>query len=673
MKSLLKILLVIACVTGGVASFVYLTLRNRDTLGEYYAKSSVNVEIDRRYAGNVAAAIETSPDPCAYWMSPTTSPEDAETVVTHVSIPLKRPWWNLALRFPQETADAALAAIDNVTVFIGNKVFYFSHDDAQNFRREDRDGCTLFYVPGLFYTKSLVYRNWSNYYGDLNLGVKALSAFFIYPGRFVPTWLCLILLLWLCRKGLASLCEKALAHKRLFAILGIAAVTFAGFVLRWNGYVRHSAWTDEIYSAVRTGNPNLPLASVLTDPGQPPFYALLLRLWFTVLGWNEESGTMLSVVLGTLAIPALYCLIKPYLGKKAALLGALFVAVSGFSIGYSHEMRGYILEMLLAPLAAAALLKFTQKPSAGNLVLYTLPAICIANTHYYGILFVMANFAFFVIYALWNKAWRWKTFFLFCAGNAAAALSFMPFFLYQLLYAGYDFSRDFAPQAGHALLFVVLAVFAGAFLFFRKEIAQRNRGLGVVADTQRPFIAYLILIPAFMFTLAFGISFFKPMIQFRYLWPISAPFCFAFAAALVYCLGTRPRLRLFVPLAAYALIAGLYSLSPDIPSGGVEAYREARAYIAADAAAHPERKSVMLDNAPENARYYGYPVLAAWQPDSDADVLYVYNDIFHMHEMEMYDTLRAHGIDDRNMLKVYFDYLYPRGDGGMVFKKYLGT
>jgi hypothetical protein len=32
--------------------------------------------------------------------------------------------------------------------------------------------------------------------------------------------------------------------------------------------------------------------------------------------------------------------------------------------------------------------------------------------------------------------------------------------------------------------------------------------------------------------------------------------------------------------------------------------------------------------------------------------------------------MNQENLDADNMLKIYFDYDYPRGDGGMIFKKY---
>jgi glycosyltransferase involved in cell wall biosynthesis len=95
----------------------------------------------------------------------------------------------------------------------------------------------------------------------------------------------------------------------------------------------------------------------------------------------------------------------------------------------------------------------------------------------------------------------------------------------------------------------------------------------------------------------------------------------------------------------------------------------ARAYIAADAAAHPDRKAVMFENAPQNAAYYGFEVLPAYSAEEPYDVLYGLNDIFHLHEMEMYENMARKNIESDNMLKIFFYYDPPTGDGGMIFKK----
>jgi 4-amino-4-deoxy-L-arabinose transferase-like glycosyltransferase len=668
MKKLCKVLLTVICIVGSIASFLYLCMRNRDTLGEYYAHSSINVEIDRQYAYNIAIAVETSPNPCSYWLSPTTAVDNSlKTVVMHKSILLKRPFWNPAIQFPQEDAEAALKAIDNIAFFVGNKLYYFSHEDVRKFSRADRNGYTFFYIPGIYYEKSLVFKKWSNYYGDLNFGIKALTALLLYPARFAPVYLLLFLLLFMYRKQAAAF-YTAVKNKKTTVVILLIIIVAAGFALRWNGYTRHSGWTDEIYSAVYAGSPMKPFMSTFIDPGNPPFYFILLRFWFIIFGWSEETGTMLSVLLGTFSILTVYLMVKPFLGGKAAFCAALFTAFSGFSIGYSQEMRGYVLKMALAPLISLSLFHYINKPSLKNLFFYIVLSIMIVNTHIYGILFIMANFLFYIALALYRRQWRWKTAMFFLAGNVFICISFLPYFLYMLLVMDNDFSREFSPGIGHFFVFLVIILFSAAFFIFRKEIAKKNLEAKILRDDQIPFAAYLLILPAFIFTLAFLISFVKPLIAFRYLWPISAPFCFALASAIIFSVHKLQKWRFITPLLVYMYVIGLNGIIPDIPSGGTEGYKQARAYIAADAEAHPGKKAVMLDNAPLNAAYYGFPNLPSFAQNAQADIIYIYNDIFRMHEMEMYDELKTLNPDDGRMLKIIFDYEYPREDGNVIFK-----
>jgi hypothetical protein len=164
MKKAIITVFSITCFLAGIVSFFYLSMRNRDIIGEYYAKSSINVEIDGKYAQNIALVIETSPNPCAYWLSPTTAGDSgAQNIIMHVSVPLKRPYWNPAIQIPYGYAENAIESIDHIAMFVGNKVFYFSRDDVRKFSRKDEGGYALFYLIGIFYEKSLVFKDWSNW------------------------------------------------------------------------------------------------------------------------------------------------------------------------------------------------------------------------------------------------------------------------------------------------------------------------------------------------------------------------------------------------------------------------------------------------------------------------------------------------------------------------------
>lgn len=168
-----------------------------------------------------------------------------------------------------------------------------------------------------------------------------------------------------------------------------------------------------------------------------------------------------------------------------------------------------------------------------------------------------------------------------------------------------------------------------------------------------------------MFTLSFLISFVKPMVNFRYLMPVSFPFFLAFGAILISAVKRNQKLKYLCVFLVWAISLSCYEGKAGIPGGGYASYRQARAFIAADAASHPDKKSAMLDNAPDHGRYYGYHDIPKYEPESDNDVLYVFNPMFHMNETEQHEQMRLHDINEDDML-----IIIPN-DEVVIFKKYL--
>ncbi|MDR3336624.1 MAG: hypothetical protein LBT16_05410, partial [Treponema sp.] len=299
MNKRVKIILAIACVFGAMLStsiaFYLSIINNRDALGEWLAPVHINMELNKEYAYNLSILSEPMGNKY-YYFSPTTKTDtDMRNIVMHTELRSTGFHHRIFLRMPESTAEEAINSMDNISVFIGNKLYYFSRDDIQKFSGKTKDGYILFQIPGLHYTKSLVIKDWINYYGDFNIALKIFCGFLFFPYRFIPTYLFLAGLLLLYRKQLKALYRRIRQRPEFWAVVLVAVITVFGFALRINGYVRHSGWTDEMYSAVRTGNPNLPLIATFSDPGNPPFYPMLLRCWFKLFGWSEEAGTMLSV------------------------------------------------------------------------------------------------------------------------------------------------------------------------------------------------------------------------------------------------------------------------------------------------------------------------------------------------------------------------------------------
>ncbi|MHC6201684.1 glycosyltransferase family 39 protein [Breznakiellaceae bacterium SP9] len=643
-RVILSLLCAIAFLTSAaISAFVAIDADpSRLVFGEWLAPVNINIEIDKDFTENIT--VVTEPIGWDYNLLPTSAP-GRERVVIHTELRSSGFHRRLFLRLPKEHAEGTLKAIDNISVFIGNKVYYFTKNEVAQFEKSEKGAYTLFHLPQMYYTKSFLIKDWVNYYGELNIALKLVCAFFFSPGRFLVPWLFLCFLLFLYRKELFEKYNE-LRRKRHTAAVLLALITVFAFLLRINGFIRHSAWSDELYSASLAGNPNAPFLSVFMDNGNPPAYFLLLKYWFKLTGWNEASGTLLSVLFGTLACPALYLFLKKNFDKKTALFGAFFMAISGFAVEYSQEMRAYILKMALVPVIAFLFLRVLKKCSLVNLVLYVLPCMLIVNAHYYGILFVMANFVFYCVYSLLRKR-RIANILKFLAANIVIALSFMPFFLYKLFVDRYDFSRDFVIRPDHALIFALLVLLTIIAFVNRKKIAA----FSFIGEGKKTGYAYILCIPALVFMLSFLISFFKPMIGYRYLMPVNFPFLLSIAAAVI---AALPKNKTGLSLALVLLLSnGIYESQADISGGaGYAYYRESRRYITLDAQAHPTQKAAMLDNAPHLAAYYHERDLPRYSPNERYDVIYVFNREFAMSEQQMYDELFKAGLDDSNMLKI---------------------
>jgi hypothetical protein len=152
----------------------------------------------------------------------------------------------------------------------------------------------------------------------------------------------------------------AFAAEDKFPLLTVAALTFAGFVLRLF-CARGDLWLDEIWSFQN-------LASV--DHAGEVFYAIsqdnnhfLNSLWLFVVGPQAPSQIIRleAVVLGSLTIPVAAKLALRA-GREAALAAAALVAFGMIFVHYGSEARGYAGFLLMLFLAAEALENFLIDP-----------------------------------------------------------------------------------------------------------------------------------------------------------------------------------------------------------------------------------------------------------------------------------------------------------------------
>jgi uncharacterized membrane protein len=679
MKSWQKTILIFCCLLGIGISFIYHLGTNLDTLGEIRAPIHVNVEIDKAYMPSVSIIASFNSGDKLFPLSAEVSDELC-TVVLYSKILYTNITdlfiHRLSLHIPKEAAQEALNAIEGVSIFIGNKMFYFSHFDTLNLQGKEQGDFMLYELPGLEYRKSVI-GTWLklppfvDWYGDFNMAVKAVLAFFILPEKFIVTWGFLVCLLVLCKTNIEKFYLVMRKKEFLSEWLLLGLVVLVGFILRLNGYVRHSSWLDELYSACQASNPNLPFINTFSDPGNPPFYFILLRLWFMLFGWTEQSGRLFSVLTGSAAIVSLYILVKLFANKKAAFLAALYMAVNVYYIDFSQEMRSGTLQVFLVTIVAVRFLIIIQKRELGiaNLIWYIIPSVLLVNTHYYGSVVIFANFLFYITDSVRTKTFAWKKTFFFFLGNILIAISLFPYFI-QTTLQGALLNTEFnagIPAPGlqlKSLPLMCITVFAPLlgilYIYLRKTIFKKNRGFAHTC-----LLDYAIFTTSAVYFIVFGISLYRPILVLRYLVGLT-PLLIAFITIIFMNVFTNNS-KLIGGLCigfVFAWIAGGYNT--ERWWGGsprMDIYHESLAYISKDAEAHPKNISVeKLKLLWANPLFYGYKQLPLYVPGDTYDVLY-FNPLDYFDE-QMYSVITELGISTEKVLRIRVN------DSKSVFKIY---
>lgn len=194
--------------------------------------------------------------------------------------------------------------------------------------------------------------------------------------------------------------KNLITENKHFFILII--ILFIGLVLRLKNINFYSFWYDELFSVdfsypSRTFNQMIQLT---VEDVHPPFYQILLWLWFKVFGVSEFIARSLSVCIGILTIIASYVLAKEFYDKKISLTIAFIFSTNFFLIWYSQEARSYQLTILLSILSYLYFYRTLIYNDNKNLFLFWLVTIAWMYTHYFSFFIISTQIIFAIIFLI---------------------------------------------------------------------------------------------------------------------------------------------------------------------------------------------------------------------------------------------------------------------------------
>ena len=192
------------------------------------------------------------------------------------------------------------------------------------------------------------------------------------------------------RSGLMFVEDRDGLHRLDVAALAVFAVAA---VLRAWGYAQaHSLWIDEAMLAL-----NLVELDPAALAGPLPYFeqaAPLGFLWASKLlgslfGYTEWSLRLLPFVAGTASVGLTYLVLRPELGRAAALVACMLVAFAPMPVRYSMEFKQYGLELFAGIVVIWLWLELLRRPGANRFALIAAPAGLVLLTFSFTLILVM--------------------------------------------------------------------------------------------------------------------------------------------------------------------------------------------------------------------------------------------------------------------------------------------
>ena len=259
-----------------------------------------------------------------------------------------------------------------------------------------------------------------------------------------------------------------------------------GILMYSNGMLDYLPWTDE-YKTIEYSDPKLTFMTIFTDPGNPPLFYFLFRIFINIFGTSILTMKLFPFIVGILAVFIMWLILKNEFDIKTANIAAFLAFINVPLVYYSEETRSYILQALFSPVLIFVLFKILNTNKKRYYFIYAILAAVVSNIHYYEILLLASIFIYAFIYLIIQK--RYFDIFKFFLANLFGAICFLPFFILTALNKALNnatFNNWIPPICYEQIKKCVSYLFGGAasflisiFVFiktiFKNEIQNERR------------------------------------------------------------------------------------------------------------------------------------------------------------------------------------------------------
>lgn len=176
----------------------------------------------------------------------------------------------------------------------------------------------------------------------------------------------------------------------------LTIIILIGMVFRFYQLGFERIWLDEAVS-IRIAKQSIEtILFSKQDTANPPLYCAILH-FFIKYNDSEFIARLPSAIFGTVSIPLIYLLGRYLFSIKEGLISAFLLSISSIHINYSQETRSYALMLFLTLMTITFFYKAYTQNNKNAWVGFTLSAILLVYTHFFGFFVMIAISCFYFI------------------------------------------------------------------------------------------------------------------------------------------------------------------------------------------------------------------------------------------------------------------------------------